>query len=246
MVKIIQWNCRSLFQRTSDLSLLIEKLDPEIFCLSEIKLIDSCTFSFPNYNIVACNRTRQSGGAAILIRKNIPYCTVTDACFSSAINDAIDITCISITLQNSKHLNICSLYSPPRNSTNFTKSDTWNTFLNSIASLGRVVICGDFNGHHSLWSNHNISYNNEGRKIESAADAAHLVCLNNGENTWCSGDLSSSSAIDITFASPCVAGESTWRVLDSAYGSDHFPLWYSWRISLRRDYHADQRTQWVV
>lgn len=45
--------------------------------------------------------------------------------------------------------------------------------------LGEVIICGDFNGHCSLWSLPNINFNEESRKIERVIETSNCICLNN-------------------------------------------------------------------
>lgn len=148
----------------------------------------------------------------------------------SASDNLIDIVCIKLAFSNYEGIHICSLYSPPRRSGSFTADNLWTNLLCFLASLGKVVVCGDFNGHSSLWSDHpHLLSNLEGRKIESALENSQLTCMNNGEDTWRSYDLSQSSALDLSLASPAIMSGSSWRVLDSTYGSDHFPIFIQLR-----------------
>lgn len=171
--KIIQWNCWSIFQRFNDLAFLEEEFHPEFFCLSESKLFDSSFFSLPNYNIVAHNRDRHAGGTAILIKKNIKYNVISISSFADAIQKNIDIICIEVELTNNNKLTLYSLYSPPRSANCYTPDLLWQTIFNSCSGHNNVIICGDFNGHHTLWSNNSkLMPNIEGRKIERASEIA--------------------------------------------------------------------------
>lgn len=175
-LKILQWNCRSLSQRLGDLFLLEEELSPDIICLSETT--DSNTINVSNYNIVTKNRTSRSGGTTILINKNLKFICTSTTFFALALDNLIDIICIKLSISGYDSLYVCSLYSSPRKSGSFTADNLWTNLLCSLASLGRVVVCGDFNGHNSLWSNHHHLHSNpEGCKIESALEIAQLSCM---------------------------------------------------------------------
>jgi len=60
--------------------------------------------------------------------------------------------------------------------------------------------------------------------LETAISYTDLFCLNNDENSWLSADLSSTSALDITLISNSIAHKCNWKIMDSVYGSDHFPI----------------------
>lgn len=147
LIKVLQWNCRSLSQRLGELAVMEVELSPDIICLSETKLTDSSTISFANYNMVAYNRSNRSGGTAILIHKRLKYTCISAAFFQENL---VDIICIELSINASDKFFICSLYSPPRNSETYTADNLWSGLMCSLASLGKIIICGDFNGHHSL------------------------------------------------------------------------------------------------
>lgn len=223
-MKVIHWNCRSAAQRIGELAVLEREIDPDIVCLSETKFGDLCNFSMLNYSIICCNRNSRGGGTAILIKKNIRFQHVIPECHAKAKDNNVDVVCCLILLRDDRRLKIVSIYSPPRRSGSFTEASFWNSIFHSFLDDSDLLICGDLNGHHTLWSSHpDLIPDIEGKKIERASDSAHLVCLNTGEDTWRSEDLSMGSAIDVAFVSRSIAPNADWTLLDSTFGSDHFP-----------------------
>lgn len=61
---------------------------------------------------------------------------------------------------------------------------------------GKVIICGDFNAHSSLWGSTRTDEN--GRIIEEYMDEHNLVCLNDGRGTRFDVGRGTESAIDLT------------------------------------------------
>lgn len=226
-VNILQWNCRSLQRRIPDLLLLLEDLSIDIVAICETRLDDAFCPSFANYDIYSVNRNRRGGGGiGILINKNLRFTFVKDGNIETICkrND-IEFLLGKIWLKKDKHLFVCSLYSPPRgNNHAYTERDAWSLILQYCSRLDPILVCGDVNGKSSLWANGILGPDVEGRKLEAAITNSDLLCLNNGEFTWQSTDLSSASSLDITLSSSSIAHKCTWRVLDANYGSDHFPI----------------------
>ena len=73
--KIIQWNCHGYKANYDELLLLIAKLNPTAICLQETfrKRSDKLNIkTFEQYDYIHDTGQRASGGASILIRKDIP------------------------------------------------------------------------------------------------------------------------------------------------------------------------------
>lgn len=60
----------------------------------------------------------------------------------------------------------------------------------------RVVWCGDFNVHNTLWGGDRTDQN--GTVIEGFMDTKDLVCLNDGSSTRINPKMQSKSVLDLT------------------------------------------------
>lgn len=110
---------------------------------------------------------------------------------------------------------------PPLRGSNYPHTDAQ---VCQTSNLDPVIICGDINGKSTLWSNQIQGPDTEGKKLETAIINLNLHCLNDGESTWTSMDIPSSSALDITLTTPSIASKCSWQILDFNHGSDHFPI----------------------
>lgn len=87
---------------------------------------------------------------------------------------------------------------------------------------GKVIWCGDFNAHSTVWGNCN---DNNGMVIEELMEEKKLVCLNDGSGTRSNIRMGTVSAIDLTLVSHSLAGVCSWEVnRETTVGSDHYPI----------------------
>ncbi len=87
----------------------------------------------------------------------------------------------------------------------------------------RLIWCGDFNAHNTLWGG--ILTDANGLIIEEVIERKNLVCINDGSYTRLDVNTSRESAIDLTFVSNSLGGIIKWEVLrNCTIGSDHFPI----------------------
>jgi len=84
------------------------------------------------------------------------------------------------------------------------------------------ILLGDFNAHHSLWGC--SSQNSKGNLIENLLLNHPLTILNNKQHTYIHPATGSSSAIDLTFVTPSLSLNYSWKPLDDLHGSDHLPI----------------------
>lgn len=63
---------------------------------------------------------------------------------------------------------------------------------------GKVIWCGDFNAHSSLWGGYN---DQNGAVIEELMEVKNLVCLNDGSSTRVNSRDGTESSIDLTLVS---------------------------------------------
>ncbi|GFS02392.1 ribonuclease HI [Elysia marginata] len=81
---------------------------------------------------------------------------------------------------------------------------------------------GDFNAHSPLWGDERLDQ--RGKMIEDFLISNDDILLNDKVPTFIHSASGSTSAIDLTIASPTVALDYSWSVHDDLCGSDHFPI----------------------
>lgn len=71
-LRMIQWNARGLYRaKLEEFKNNLRSVNPALVCLSETHWLDSHPVSFSAYNSFILNRPSQSGGVAILTKKNL-------------------------------------------------------------------------------------------------------------------------------------------------------------------------------
>lgn len=206
--KIIQWNCRSITSKKSDLIYLINKHKPCIIALSETWLKPNTFFRISGYTCVRHDQSNGYKGTAILIKNPIPY---TAFPLPSHSND------FSMTAIISNNICFISIYIP------FPTSDIMSCIDNIISNIPKpFMILGDLNSHHPSWG---CSLNkNYGENLLNIIDKHNLCILNTGAPTRRTTPEQNISAIDLSICTPELALKLSWEVLPSTYGSDHFPI----------------------
>lgn len=208
-LKIIQWNLCSLRAQNNYLKLIISTHSPDIIALQETRLIDNHTISFKNYNFLFKNRATSSGGVALYIKASIPRET---------INISTNHEVVATRVLCDKKITICNVYFAPN--INVTKQDLVH-IINQLPQP--FILIGDFNAHSILWGNNRNC--NLGRIIENIIEENdNIILLNNGDSTHFCLHTGTESAIDLSICSTNIANTTTWSVLNSLYGSDHFPI----------------------
>lgn len=114
-------------------------------------------------------------------------------------------------------ITIYSCYIPPRFHLDEFKNII-DTLVRDAADKSPVLIAGDFNAWATEWGSPRT--NDRGRIIMESFATLDAVLLNSGsEQTF--NRNGRSSIIDITFASPNIAGRTNWHVSDIYTQSDH-------------------------
>lgn len=217
MDKVIQWNCRSVISKKHDLIYLSNKLNPFIFALSETWLKPGTLFRVPGYSCLREDRPDGYGGVALLIRNSIQFSIIPTPPHS---NDEWSIIAAIVN-------NICiiSVYIPHPSSVIFHELEQ------AISSLPQpILILGDFNSQHRSWGSSVSSYH--GEQILDILDSHNLCVLNNGSPTRQTGPYESVSVVDLSICSAHLSSSLSWDTLESAYGSDHFPILISFPTSI--------------
>lgn len=206
--KIIQWNCRSIINKKSDLIHLLNKYEPFVVALCETCLKASYNFKISRYNIIREDRPDGYGGVAILIKNSVPY---------SIINLPTHSDDISIIAVNVNNICIVSVYiAHPSSST--------SSEINHIFSLlpHPCLVLGDFNSQHQAWGS-SIS-NCYGDDMIDIIDSHNLCTLNTGSPTRRSDPSQNTSVVDLSICTPSLASSLSWQTLPFTFGSDHYPI----------------------
>ena len=153
-----------------------------------------------------------------------------NATFLPQASDLHCITCI-LHLENSDFIVLSSIYSPPPDLSPVKRTDVLFEHLSTL-QIQRLILCGDFNSHSSLWSNQSKN-DRKGDELEILLLQYDLTVLNDisspptFENT-----RGGSSWIDISTAGCKIADKiSDWQVRNDESLSFHKIITFS--ISLK-------------
>lgn len=142
-LSIVSWNARGISNQSNhqlDLRNYIQHNTPDIVLLQETFLNPIIKLHFPGYLMLRNDRDGHGGGTAIIIKRQIHFHR-----FQLTANGAFESTAIEITIDGSS-LVLASIYIPHFTRNLFTQlTDIFNSNTN-------VVLAGDFNAIHPLWS----------------------------------------------------------------------------------------------
>ena len=212
MSAITQWNIRGLRANYSELELLMSIFKPVAFCLQELLIPNAYNFENRQYSCLSKltgtdSNARPTGGAGILVRKDIP--------FRELILDS-SLQAVACRISLPEPVTLCSIYLPP------TSSWSHADLLSLVSSLpASVILMGDFNSHSTLWGC--CSTNQKGLEIETFLLQSNLCLLNNKTPTHLHPATGSLSSLDLAFCDPSLYFDYIWSVHNDLCGSDHYP-----------------------
>ena len=217
-LNVFQWNVRSITKNKISLTqTLIENnyhvlLLQSLFCAKPPVL--------PGYNLISSNK-RPDGknvDTAIYVSSNIEAYE-SKSPFPQQ-NNLSSCACEIRSLGDTKPIQCISVYYP--RGVDQHKID----FLANIApcSTPNIIIGGDFNEHHILWSKAGHASTHSSPFTEALSEA-DLHILNDGSITHIPDyDKHRLSAIDITLCNPELATKAVWQTLpEYKFSSDHIP-----------------------
>lgn len=213
MANIIQWNIRGLRANYSELQLLQHKYQPVAICLQELLIPDSYLCPNRQYCLISKlptfdNNNRPTGGSGILIRKDIPYSTLT-----------LDtpLQAVACRISTPEPITLCSIYLPPTSTWNFTD------LLSLVSQLPPpILLLGDFNSHSTLWGCRSTCP--KGTEIETFLMQSNLCLLNGKQPTYLHPATGTLSSLDLAFCDPSLYLNYKWSPHDDLCGSDHYPI----------------------
>lgn len=212
-LKIIHWNCNSLWGKTDTLNLLIEKHKPDIISINETKLSkekEEYLEKNKNYEYHFKSRKDGGGGVAILIKKTISHDNYEIE--TNAEIKAIKVHCKQISIL------IASYYNPP---TVFLDDDL---IYKLSTENSNFILCGDLNAKLKIFGN--SEDNSNGHILERILTNTNLIVANGNEHTYEKYNSEYKEKLDLIICSQNAMQELVkCKVLvNSDYGSDHLPI----------------------
>ena len=212
MDSIIQWNCRGFRANLDEIHILIQDFFPVAFCLQETLLSDKNVVEFRKYALF-CSKpvirdNRAHGGAALMIRKDVPH---------SQVQTVSNLQAVAVRVSLFHPITICSIYLPSSSPIDIKKL---TDLLDQLSSP--VLLIGDFYAHSPLWGCKFLD--NKGKQIEDFVSNNSLCLLNTKAITYIHPGTGSQTAIDLSICDPSLLMDLSWTVHDDLCGSDHYPL----------------------
>ena len=223
LIRVLQWNARSLSDRTK-IGELFEYLGtfnkfPEILAIQETwNSQNQKLLQIPGYKSPVSFRRekgKKGGGVATYVKEGLDSEEIKFKHTKKEIEVAI-----TRFFGTRDTIDIANVYVPP--SFAFTSDD----FLEIYQKLGpKSIFLGDFNVRHELWDNelHNNCYN-KGETFVEFVNQTDYVILNDGSGTRIDVNNGTFTAIDLTLVSAALWSNSEWLVGDNSMGSDHYPI----------------------
>lgn len=214
---ILQWNLQSYRTKFSELKTLLHIYSPLCVCLQET-LINPNQPIFPpsQYNIECSQRTRNDGherGSAILIHKRVQY---------KRLNLNTTLQTVAVRLFSQRQYTICSLYLPHIP----VERRELEQLIQQLPHP--LILMGDMNAAHPLWSMPNTRENVRGRVIADLLQEEALSILNNNQPTHYHIQTNTYSIIDLSICSSTIVDQLTYIRVDSLHDSDHYPIVIKW------------------
>lgn len=195
-VKILQWNCRSFYDKQNDIDCLSLIQNPDCFLLCETWTTDNQIINKLGYTTVRYKRPSRGGGVLIMIKRSFYINQIElQNCYIEAVAIRVKI--------GKQVISLVSIYFPPQQI--ITHEDLDNLFAHIPKPR---IISGDFNAHHQSWGSHKDENSDN---IFYMLDKFDLTFLNNGCITRIACPPAKNSAIDLTLCSSNLALNMIWQ-----------------------------------
>lgn len=206
----MSWNCQSVRNKRSELSLFAEKNKIDIILLSETWLSKTADFFIPSFECYRVDRSH--GGVAILIKHSIPHSSVRLISLEYA-------EAVFVKIHDSNgDFSIGAIYCSPAAS----RAQSHAFFSRVLSLTGRSVISGDFNAKNSRWnSDRNCR---KGSDLVKLCDS-RLFSIHGPDSPTLIPSRGNPSTVDFVL-SKAMAGVSDPLSINDL-SSDHLPLTFN-------------------
>jgi len=174
-LRILTLNCRSVLDKRSELSVLIDYVKPDIVCATESWLhgikpgqppspvhVKSSEVFPDNYVAYRNDRSSFGGDVFTLVKDNLvsteEQCLVTNC----------DIEWVKVKLPRNKDLYIGNLYMPHRNIKDIKELDSSLQQLFNTPNLKNTILVGDFNCPNIDWTKQHVNDSAPDRTVQQA------------------------------------------------------------------------------
>lgn len=211
---IIQWNLQSYRTKFTELKQILYNFNPICVCLQETLATDVICYPPSQYKIIHSSRVRNDNherGAAILIHNKIQYENII-------LNTNLQAVAISIFLD--RKFTVCSFYLPHHD----IQENDIQGLINQLPTP--FIFLGDANARNTLWGDAEI--NARGRALENIVLNSPISILNDGSPTHYHIQTNTYTTIDLSICSSVIIDDLLYKVLNSRYTSDHYPIKITW------------------
>lgn len=210
ILSCLQWNCRSVKDKRTELDILIDEVSPDIIALNETWLDQSENFCLRGYRTLRKDRDDGYGGVLIACKDTL--------CVSEIrLTTNLECVCCSLSYGQQESLAIMCIYMPPNKPIIHGEIDQ---LFDQIP--GQKLIMGDFNAHGQQWGG--VTDDARARVLINVFDDHNLVSLNTGKYTRIACPPVQNSAIDLALCTANIALSFDWKVQSHPSGSDHLPI----------------------
>ncbi|XP_076067748.1 uncharacterized protein LOC143040552 [Oratosquilla oratoria] len=207
----MQWNCRAI---NTARDLLVQHLagsSYQVLALQSLHTSPHQLPTLPGYHYPPFFATDDPGKVRTATYVSIGLAARAGSLPGSPLEEGYGVVS-SVSLQDGRSVHLLNFYNPTT-SLKFewlgTLPDNW-------------IVVGDFNRRDALWED---GYPRSSPELCSQLDAADIVLLNDGRHTRLPDcPEHGTSALDLSFASPNIAGITEWAVQDDPLSSDHLPI----------------------
>ena len=215
---LLLWNARGLQTNLLEFQNFIDKKKPQIICVTETFLKPGTQFKMKGYVVYRSDRAQgRGGGLAIFIKNNLPSVENTVPHFPGGYMEALSVRC----KLDKGWINIYNFYNPCQN----VSTNEFDYYFEQASA--NSLYCGDFNGHHSMWSpDSRVLSNATGKHLyESLCGNVNFSLLTpKGLGTY-TDNRGNDSTLDLCF------GSGFLNNVDEVYkcpplGGDHYPVLY--------------------
>ena len=230
---VVQWNCRGIKNKKTELQLLADETGAACIGLQETKLPEDGEINISGYksylhNLVTEEGENAHGGVGLLVKQSI-----------SQVPLELDTACqaVAVSVKLHKRVTICSVYFPPGNENEFSLrilEDLIDQFTEPF------LLIGDFNAFHRMWGCDRTC--GRGSILEDFLGRNDIQLLDGDEATHFSSGYGSFSHIDLSICSNSLFEDFQWEVNEDLMDSDHFPI----LIKTREKFVKGARERWVM
>ena len=214
---LLCWNCGGFAQHCAELCYFLETAEPkpDVICIQECNTYTTLMMPIPGYFLLKLDRSsRLGGGVCFLVADHVKYSVLKPlVADKESPLEVIGISCGSG--MDNAILNITNVYCPPNKALQ-------KDMLANLSIKKHHLFVGDFNAKHPLWGSPTADV--RGKLIHDYFTLNHdFICLNDGQGTR----IDSSgyrSHLDLAFCSSSLAAKFNFSILDSTWGSDHYPF----------------------